>query len=235
MSRSCSLSLAPLLLLGVSGLAYAEEPPIGILRFEDIQVIEPDPFQVAERLEVGAHLGVLPLDPWVVAASLGLSAGYHLSETTSAELKLTFMRGDTTAEAERLQEFGGLVVDSFTPVFSTWVTGTWAPVYGKFNLAGRGVVDYDLGVFAGPGIFLARRTIYDNVESVEVTARWNQPMGLTVGLRHHVWLNVKGKPTALRLDLGDEMFLADNPDQSSWVKHNAHFTAGLSLFLGGPS
>lgn len=226
-------ALGTLCLVGAAPLAAEPLPggDIAVLQNEEVKVVQALLYEKTGRLEVGAALGLTPVDPWVRSGSLGLTAAWHRSEILGFELNVHGLTGTQTAEADRLAALG-VAVDSYSPRAIVSVDALVTPIYAKLNVLGAAVVHYDVYLAAGVGAFVARRSFLEGVETgdAELPA-WNTPASLNIGLGQRFFYRAGDHLQSVRLDARDHLYLASNPDESRWVKHNLHLTLGWSIFF----
>lgn len=220
----------------LASTASAEPLPgndIGILKNEEVQVVQHALYEKAGAFAVGFQLGAVGGDPYYHAISQGVHGSYFLSESLGLTLSIDNYLGMPSQEAERLSTYGGVTVDGFAPRLSATAGAEWAPIYGKFNLMGQGVVHYDTYLSGGLGLYLAQRTIFDGVELSETGNEdvWNRPLAVHLGLGHRFFFRALDLTQAVVVDMKDHIFAAEHPDGSLWAKHNIQFTLGWSLFL----
>ena len=81
-------ALATLTLLAASAQpAFAQEPlELGVIRNDDIHVVQKNLYPKTDRTELGVHLGVMPFDAYVWTPNAQLSFNSHMSESMSVSV-----------------------------------------------------------------------------------------------------------------------------------------------------
>ncbi len=133
-------------------------------------------FLKENRFELSPTLGYVPNNPFVRRYIIGVMGAYHLSETFAVEgavmlapdlgnsdvkdltRTLVIIAADASSGANRFQQ----------PLNKMTLAGTfaarWAPVYGKINLVGESVLNFDFYFTGGLGLLsLAEyRAVYNS-------------------------------------------------------------------------
>lgn len=121
-------------------------------------------FLKENRFELSPTLGYVPNNPFVRRYIIGVMGAYHLSETFAVEgavmlapdlgnsdvkdltRTLVIIAADASSGANRFQQ----------PLNKMTLAGTfaarWAPVYGKINLVGESVLNFDFYFTGGLGL-----------------------------------------------------------------------------------
>lgn len=215
-------------------------------------------FLKEERLEVAPVLGVVPNNPMVQRYVGGVLVGYHLSETFSMGATLLF---SPDLEENDLKDLANtLVVIAHTSTDNTdfqqpldkmrlggVFSANWAPVYGKINLVGATVVNFDFYGTAGVGMLslneyyaqwdddLDADGVYPPV-SLGTAVRIAKPT-LNLGVGMNFFLN---QSVALKLDARSFLYVGQEPDytplddtdaQARRVYNNFLASAGVSMYF----
>jgi outer membrane beta-barrel protein len=169
----------------------------------------------------------------------GLKAGYHFTETLSADLEAsggaavatdsavvcTPTNGCTGAGTEGLWQVPGKI---------RWILGAqaaWSPIYGKLDVLSEQVGHFDLSLLGGidlighDEILSSAEASLGQAPSVKSTVGWH----LGVGTRFFV-----SERTAIRLELKDYMYSVEIPNGGIGNKLQNQLFAeiGLSWFIG---
>jgi outer membrane beta-barrel protein len=160
----------------------------------------------------------------------GLFVDYYFSERIAGDCLLSFGNGFETYESKRLQELG-VRIDSYTPRLVASFNAQWTPIYAKLNLLGMRVVHFDTSLTGGIGAFVARRTIYNDVDASPGADRFNRPLSVNIGLNQRYYARLWGYSAALRLEARDYLYLFDTLAGNHYIKHNWYFGAGISWFF----
>jgi outer membrane beta-barrel protein len=234
------LSTAPaMLVLGLlaSPAARAADSP-GAVALEDYsagkrppKAIENRYFLKEGRFELAPHFGYVPNNPMAVRYVVGGFLTYHLNETISF--------GADVAYSPDLGEkdLKGLVSVLLDRAFNAASNGSsdfqqpldkvtlaadfgvnWAPIYGKINLLGETVVNFDFYLFAGAGSFTKTNyiAVYDastaasgDVVALEPAAEPNETkFGPVIGLGQNYFIT---QSLALKLDARSAFYVDQKP------------------------
>jgi outer membrane beta-barrel protein len=207
-----------------------------------------------DRFEISVMPGLVPNNPMVSRYTGGLLTAYHFSESLAAEgafvyspdLGLNDIKGLTTTLVQIAHDGSGSS-DFQQPVdkmeLGATFAASWAPIYGKINLIGESVLNFDFYGVAGVGM-LSINKIYAvyNEDVPEGTA----PVGLTSAIRQfYVPLNVGfgmnfflTQSVALKLDARSYLYYANKPqydpevpELESRVYNTLVASAGISVFF----
>lgn len=170
--------LAMLMVMGMAvfappAKAGGEESPAEVALTEHNGKKEPIPliqnrfFLKQNRFEFGPAFGYVPNNAFVVNPAGGLILAYHFSETLAAEGDILYgPEGGYKNLTTRLVQ---IAADSGNTSFQqpadrialgALFSARWAPVYGKINLVGEGVLNFDLYGTAGLGMVLVTTKDY---------------------------------------------------------------------------
>ncbi len=142
-------------------------------------------FLKSQRFELTPALGAVPNNAFVARYTGSVTAAYHLSETFAVEAAF-FLSPDSKAGNDlkglthtlvTIAEEGGTGVAFQQPVDKLALAGVfsarWAPVYGKINLIGESVLNFDFYATGGLGFLSINK--YKAVYSDERVAQGLQP------------------------------------------------------------
>lgn len=225
---ACALALA------FATPAHAESPAEEALQALDVgpadkDVVQNRFFLKEGRFEVAPVLGVVPNNPMVSRYVGGVLLGYHFSESFSAGAQLLMSpdRGvndlkDLSITLVQIAHNGANGLDFQQPLDKMLLGATfsanWAPVYGKINLVGATVLNFDIYGSGGLGLLTLRHYYaqYDEslVDSGETPVTLNQAkndvtVALNLGLGTDIFLT---QTVALKLDARSYLYLGDKPD-----------------------
>ena len=124
-------------------------------RDETIFAIQKKGRYLGRRFEV-VPMGVATINNKFTSHAGGLLNGlYHFAETMSVELSLGYLQGDYTPLTRELLDLQNLTPPGADYALLSWYTGLdvqWAPIYGKFRLAGRALGHFDIYMGVGLGL-----------------------------------------------------------------------------------
>lgn len=134
-------------------------------------------FLKGERFELAPAVGVVPNNPFVKRAAGGVFLAYHFNETLAAEGTLLYAPDlgeadlkDLTHTLVVIAEEGGS--DEFKQPLDKMTLGAsfaarWSPIYGKINLIGESVINFDLYGTAGLGMLSLKKynAVYSDAQA----------------------------------------------------------------------
>ena len=134
-------------------------------------------FAKKNRFELAPAVGYVPNNPFASRYVASLGFGYHFSEELAVSGQFSYspdlaeddLKGLTTVLVDRAYNAAGSDQDFQQPLDKVTISAvfgvTWAPLYGKINLLGETVVNFDFYAFAGLGMF--SKANYNAVYDVE--------------------------------------------------------------------
>lgn len=230
-----------------------------------IPVIQNRFFLKANRFEIAPALGYIPNNAFVSVPLGGVFAGYHFSEAFAVEGAFFYAPNTGAAGVKNLTKTlvdiaydEGSQETSFQqpldrPQLGIIFDARWAPLYGKINLVGEGVLNFDFYVTGGAGLLTVAKdyaTINEDwvngVEGASPVTLQDQPETqanliipqLGIGLDFFLSQSI-----ALKLDARALPYIADEPDygnqdaQGNPVPLDKRLyntfvtTAGVSIFV----
>jgi len=211
-------------------------------------------FVKTSRFEVSPVLGYVPNNPMVKRYVGGILFGYHLSESFAAEGALLYspdlgvndLKGLTITLVD-IAHSGDADGQFQQPldkmVLGASFAGRWAPVYGKINLLGEAVANFDLYGVGGIGMLSMAKCYarYDNTNP-ELPVALEECAAVPVvtgnaGVGLNFFLN---QSTALKLEGRSYLYVGTKPDydpddgqspDESRLYNNFIASVGLSFFL----
>lgn len=207
------------------------------------------------RFETNVHLGYVPNNSFAARYVGGIVLNYHLSENLAVGADITYSpdlgKGDLKPLVgillDRAQQVGGnedfqQPLDKVTLAATFGVT--WAPVYGKINLIGETVLNFDLYGFAGLGMVSKNRyyaTYNPEFDPTAEGATANDAVNLqqaanavfpapTIGIGQNYFLN---QMLTLKLDLKASFYIDQKPqyDQNA-VSNESQLYNNLVVGVG---
>jgi outer membrane beta-barrel protein len=162
--------------------AQDEQKPPGIEALEELREGRKPPspvqnrfFLKAKRFEITPMVGSSPNNPFASRFSVSLALAYHFRENLALELFTSYMpdlgKGDVKSLVPILLERA--TDDDFRQPLDKAVLATalgvkWAPVYGKINVLGETVLNFDFYGFLGMGFVMdANYFATENTEYVD--------------------------------------------------------------------
>ena len=214
-------------------------------------------FLKANRFEVAPVLGYVPNNPFARRYTGGMLLAYHISEAFAAEGAILYspdlgqddLKG-LTKTLVQIAHQGDPDVNLQQPVDKMILGATfalrWAPVYGKINLLGEQVLNFDFYGTAGLGLLsiaeyyakynvgFATGTSDEVVDLVPSQSTYTVP--LNIGLGFDFFLS---QSVALKLDARSYLYVGEQPDYDpdddtalgSRLYNNFIASAGVSIFI----
>jgi outer membrane beta-barrel protein len=164
-------ALAVLLgLLGPVSAAYADSPGLDAMQeFKDgkqsQKAVENRFFLKEGRFEISPVVGYVPNNPFAKRYVGGAILGYHFSETVSLQADIQYspdfgerdLKGLTSVLLDRAYNANSSGTTDFQqPLDKVSLAASfglaWAPLYGKINLVGETVLNFDFYAFVGAGM-----------------------------------------------------------------------------------
>lgn len=208
------------------------------------------------RSEFSPIFGVVPNNPMVSRYTGGLLYAYHFSESLAAEgafiyspdLGLNDLKGLTNTLVQIAASSEGSDVSFQQPldkmILGATFAARWAPIYGKLNPFGIGIVNFDFYGTAGVGM-LSTRLYYAKFDPsapegspptlLEDAGRQARvPINLGLGL--DIFLT---QTIALKVDARSYLYVAPKPQydanaetqQENRLYNNFIASAGISVFI----
>jgi outer membrane beta-barrel protein len=200
--------------------AAADTVDIGIIREQDIAVVQKLLYPKDNRSEVGVHLGVMPFDAYLTTPNAQLSYEQHLSERLGVSVLAGGGWGFKTQVYRTLESPAfGVAPYAYRYLGSALGGVQWSPVYGKLNWNGGRISHFD--------IYGALRAGVSIESSVIPTGGMAFAPTLSPGIGARVFL---GDNTALRFELRDDLLLEYRSLLQAFAfKQNADVTLGLTF------
>jgi outer membrane beta-barrel protein len=206
------------------------------------------------RFEIAPILGYVPNNPMVKRYTGGVLGAYHFSETMAVEgafiyspdLGTNDLKGLTNTLVQIAHEGSGEL--NFQQPIDKMVLGAtfaarWAPVYGKINLIGERVLNFDFYGIAGLGLLSVQKyyAVYDDnagegqtpVTLVEASSKAVVPVNLGIGFDFFLSQSV-----ALKIDARSYLYIDSQPqyDPNEQVTESRPYnnfvaSGGVSVFF----
>lgn len=221
------LSLLVSVALAPSALA-AEPVDIGVIKNEDVRVVQKLLYPKEDRTELGVSLGAMPFDGFTFAPQLGIVGVKHFSEFVAVEGQLGLGYGFKTARFNMLEGPAyGVAVEAYRYLASVQADIQYTPIYAKLNLGGGRILHHDVYVLGGLGATLEQCVLPTDKPGEAFGVSPTVPLG--IGTR--VWL---GPNLALRGELRDSLMVEQRAISDTWgFKQNVSVSLGLSMFSKG--
>jgi outer membrane beta-barrel protein len=188
-------------------------------------------FLKQERFEISPLFGYVPNNPFARRYGGGVIVAYHFSEILAASISIGYSpdlgesdlkglvavlldRAYNAAQTGEGPEFQQ-PLDKVELAFSAGVS--WAPVYGKINVAGETVLNFDLYGFLGAGMISKRSfiAVYDpsgGEDVVDLTDQGNEvKVSPVLGLGQNYFIT---PALALKLDARASFYVDKKPAYS---------------------
>ncbi|MES2640452.1 MAG: outer membrane beta-barrel domain-containing protein [Myxococcota bacterium] len=220
-------------------------------------------FVKANRFEIAPVLGYVPNNAFVTSVYGGAVAAYHFSDSFAAEGTFLYAPNTGAGGMKGLtQTLVGIAYEgnentTFRQPLDRLQLGAifsarWSPVYGKINLIGEGVLNFDVYGTAGVGLLLVTKDFASinpdyaaGVEGADPAIPTTSPkteaypaLNLGIGLNFFLTQSI-----ALKIDARGAFYIADEPDYGNKLPngepaeletrlYNTFLTtAGVSIFI----
>ena len=192
---------------------------------ESQNVVQNRFFLKTGRFEIAPVGGFVPNDPMVSRILGGFALNYHFSEEFSASSQIFYSPDLGTGDLKGLTNTLVQIANSGTGgvsfqqpvdkiILGATFSAQWAPVYGKINLLGESVLNFDVYLQGGLGLLtLQRGYARYNAGAVQLDRTGIDVMiPASVGFGVDFFLNQR---TALKLDVRNLMYVGAAPDYSA--------------------
>jgi len=216
---------AALVALLIAPVASAQETiDLGVIRDEDITVVQKLLYPKAKRTEFGLHAGVMPFDAYVTNAVAQLSFNQHLSDQLSISVLAGGGYGFKTAVYRKLESPAyGVAPYAYRYLGGALGGIEWAPIYAKMNVNGSRIIHFDTYLAARVGVTLEQAVISGGGTALAPT--------LSPGIGSRLFLS---RSTALRVEFRDDLMLQRRAlTNTTDFKQNANVTLGITFLSGG--
>ena len=201
------------------------------------------------RYEITAAGGYVPNNPMVTRTAGSLFGAYHINEKFAAEFafmyfpdlgssdlkgltkKLVEIANNRSAQSNFEQPVEKMLLDAS-------FAGRWSPIYGKINLIGENVLNFDFYFTGGLGMISSKKYYaYSDSQSEETTLRYvsrETYVPLNAGLGLNIFLN---QSLALKLDARSFIYRADAPQYDPNIPPDKRIysdivtSVGISYFI----
>jgi len=204
-----------------TGLAVAQETvEIGVIRDEDITVVQRMLYPKVDRNEFGFHVGIMPFDPYLTTPNGQITFTRHLSNKLGFSAVAGGGYGLKTNVYKLLESpTFGVAPYAYRYLTAVLLGVEYAPIYAKMNLNGARVYHFDIyGTLRG-GLTVEQSVLPDGDMAFGPT--------LSPGLGSRVFV---GDNVALKVEFRDDILLERRAiTQSSHIKQNANVSFGLTF------
>lgn len=203
---------------------------VGVLRNEDVRVVQKNLYVKRGHHEVGFLLTTQPWDVYAAGAMAGLDITFNPSEVAGVEIMLQGGYGWGTGHWRDVTFLGSAAGGQLTSLGSDAarqlvggsVNLVWSPVYAKLAWGRRRVVHFDVYGTLGAHGYLAQR--------LEADAGFKAVLGPSLGVGLKFFLS---RRTALKIDLRDHISLERRTYTGRFTaRNNFQFGIGLAFFTG---
>jgi outer membrane beta-barrel protein len=216
--------------------ARAESPGLDALDAHKVEqgqkkAVENRFFLKESRFEVAPIVGYVPNNPFARRYIIGGILGYHFSEVLSAQAQLMYspdlgendLKGLVSVLLDRAYNADADNATHFQqPLDKVGLAAafgvSWAPIYGKINLVGETVLNFDFYLFGGAGMVSKADYVakYDTVGAAQDPPdvvnlefqRNSVKVAPYIGIGQNYFLN---RLMALKIDVRAAFYVADAP------------------------
>jgi outer membrane beta-barrel protein len=223
---------------------------------EDKNVIQNKFFIKQNRFEIAPSLGIMPNNAFVTNVYGGAVLAYHFSETFAAEGTLLYAPNTGAAGVKGLTKtLVDIAAQGGTTNFQQPLdrlqlgaifSARWSPVYGKINVIGETVANFDLYGTGGLGLLLITNdyaTVNPNFDPADPTStnfnleenpstQANPALNLGIGMDFFISQSI-----AFKLDVRSTPYFGTEPDYGDGEELESRLytpvlaTAGVSIFV----
>jgi hypothetical protein len=214
-------ALAGLLLAGLTATtAHAQTVDIGVIRQDDINVVQRLKYPKDDRTELGIAAGVMPFDPYLTTPNGQVWFVKHFSERGALSIVLGGGYGLKTGVYKQLESPAyGVAPYAYRYLGSALIGGEWSPIYAKLNWGGGHIAHFDVYLAGRGGLTVEQSVIPDGGLAYAPT--------LSPALGGRFFLGVT---TALKIEIRDDLLVEYRSLTDSWeFKQNANVTVGLAV------
>jgi outer membrane beta-barrel protein len=206
--------------------AQAQDPlELGVIRNDDIHVVQKMMYPKTDRTEFGVHVGIMPFDAYLMTPNAQFSLNIHSSERLSISVVAGGGYGLKTGTYRELESpTYGVAAYAFRYLGSALGGIEYAPIYAKMNLNGAKVLHFDIYGAARGGLSIEQSVLPDAGMTLAPT--------LSPGIGSRIFV---GKNTTVRVELRDDLLLERRSiTQSTHLKQNANVLVGLTFLSKVP-
>lgn len=214
-------------------------------------------FLKGDRFEIAPVVGYVPNNPFAVRYVGGGFLGFHFSETIAAQAQISYspdlgeqdLKGLVGVLLDRAFN-AGADVDFQQPLDKVELSAAfgvaWSPFYGKINLVGETVLNFDLYGFAGAAMISKKNFValydpagIDNGDVVNLQPDSGQPNEVLVapvlGIGQNYFLN---QMMSFKIDVRAAFYIDDkpqydpnNPPTEKQLYNNLIVSGGVAFFF----
>ena len=205
--------------------AQAQETlDLGVLDYSDLQVVQNQLYTKKGKTEMGAHVGLMPFNPYTLTPKMELSYGDHLQENIGWEVALgggySFKNG-----AFRTLESPNYAISPDAYRYLSSVVGQiqYSPIYAKMTWNGKDVYHHDIFFIGGSGFTIEQSFLPDK------DIAFSPMISLGIGSRIY-----NTRSSAFRVQLRDDLVFQTRSKTSDiqriYLKHNLMLSCGYTIF-----
>lgn len=211
-------------LLFLSTAAFAQQTiDVGLLKNEDIKVVQKQLYGKEGMKEISLHAGVMPFDAFSITPKFEGTYGMFMSDTLGWEVALGGGYGFTNTNYRYLEDFGK-VPDAYQYLGSVIGDVQWAPLYAKMAYQGTKLFHYDVYSLGGGGLTVERAFMEDK--------DWSFAPTVSLGIGSRIFFS---DGTILRVQLRDDFLLQKREKtvdtQGRYLKQNMTISVGYTFDL----
>lgn len=223
-AAAAPLALAMATAVALPSIAQASETiDLGVIKQEDVRVVQKLLYPKSGRTEIGAHLGIMPFDAYVTTPNVQVSFNQHLSDTLSVSVVGGGGYSFKTSVYRKLESPSyGVAPYAYRYLGSVLGGVEWAPIYAKMNVNQR-IIHFDAYLAGRAGVTIETSILPSGGTPIAPT--------LSPGLGMRLFLSPS---MALRTEIRDDLMLqARTLTNSTAFKQNANVTLGITILTGG--
>ncbi len=217
------LILSALFLFPSTSVFAQETIDVGLLKNEDVKVVQKQLYGKEGMKEISLHAGLMPFDAFSITPKFEGSYGMFMSDSMGWEVAIGGGYGFTNANYRHLEDFG-TIPDAYRYLGSVIGDVQWAPVYAKMAVNGNKLFHYDVYTLGGGGLTVERAFMEDK--------SWSFAPTISAGIGSRIFFS---DGTILRIQLRDDFLLQKRAKtvetQGLYLKQNLTLSVGYTFDL----
>ncbi|MFA5623663.1 MAG: outer membrane beta-barrel domain-containing protein [Bradymonadales bacterium] len=182
----------------------------------DLSTLQSRRFSKSKKFELTPSIAVIASDIFVIYLPLTLRLAYHFNEAVSLDFQASYMgcfsgkvgKSQTRAASEHCLRFLSAGYERLTGRYQSatqirniaiqeWqvarfhLNPIWAPFYGKFSLANKSIVHFDLHITAGIGLLLVETIGREDAQKVKLHPVFEGNLGFGMKFFFHDFLGLR--------------------------------------------
>ena len=215
-----------LISLNFASPAHAQETiDVGVLKNQDLKVVQKQLYTKTDLKEFAVHAGVMPFDAFSITPKIEFSYANYFTDTLAWEGALGVGYGFKNSNYKQLAGPAyGIEPDVYRYLTSAIGNLQWAPVYAKMAYNGSNIFHYDVYGLAGGGLSVEQSFLPDKDLSFAPT--------VALGLGSRIFL---ADGSTLRIQIRNDVLFQQRAKtldkQALYLKQNTTLSVGYTFDL----